>query len=314
MSIDQLQINFSESSLLIMNIVIAFIMFGVALDLQTSDFKRTLSSPKPVLIGLTAQFLLLPAMTFVLVSIVQPHPSIALGLFLVAACPGGNLSNFLTYLAKGNTPLSISMSAISTVAAIFMTPFNTMLWASMYKPTSDLISSFSIGIWDMFSTILLMLALPLALGMLIRRFFPTFALKMIGFMKKFSIGVFLIFIVIMVANNFHAFTDYVGSVLVIVIVHNASAIFIGYMAARLLRVDEADRRAIAIETGIQNSGLGLVLVFNFFGGLGGMAIVAAIWGTWHIVSGLIVATYWSRNNPSVVSAQLTKELEVAKNN
>ena len=314
MPIDQLQINFSESSLLIMNIVIAFIMFGVALDLQTSDFKRTLKNPKPVLIGLTAQFLLLPAMTFLLVSIVQPHPSIALGLFLVAACPGGNLSNFLTYLAKGNTPLSISMSAISTVAAIFMTPFNTMLWASMYKPTSDLISSFSIGIWDMFSTILLMLALPLALGMLIRRFFPTFALKMIGFMKKFSIGVFLIFIVIMVANNFHAFTDYVGSVLVIVIVHNASAIFIGYMAARLLRVDEADRRAIAIETGIQNSGLGLVLVFNFFGGLGGMAIVAAIWGTWHIVSGLIVATYWSRNNPSIISVHLPPELEVAKNN
>ena len=310
MPIDQLQINFSESSLLIMNIVIAFIMFGVALDLQVSDFKRTLKSPKPVLIGLVAQFLLLPAMTFVLVSIVQPHPSIALGLFLVAACPGGNLSNFLTYLAKGNTPLSISMSAISTVAAIFMTPFNTILWSSMYKPTADLIGSFSIGIWDMFSTILLMLALPLALGMLVRRFFPTIALKSIGFMKKFSIFVFLLFIVIMVSNNFHAFTDFVGSVLLIVIVHNASAIFIGYMAARLLRAAEADRRAIAIETGIQNSGLGLVLVFNFFDGLGGMAIVAAIWGTWHIISGLIVATYWSRKAPSVSGVQLASELKV----
>ncbi|MGG3801709.1 bile acid:sodium symporter family protein [Metabacillus fastidiosus] len=314
MTIDQLQINFSESSLLMMNIVIAFIMFGVALDLQVSDFKRTLSSPKPVLIGLTAQFLLLPAMTFVLVSILQPHPSIALGLFLVATCPGGNLSNFLTYLAKGNTPLSISMSAISTVAAIFMTPFNTMLWASIYKPTADLISSFSIGIWDMFSTILLMLALPLVLGMLVRRYFPTTSLKMIGFMKKFSISVFLIFIVVMVANNFHAFTNYVGSVLLIVIVHNASAIFIGYITARLLRVEEVDRRAIAIETGIQNSVLGLVLVFNFFGGLGGMAIVAAIWGTWHIVSGLIIATYWSRRNPSIISTQLTPELKVGKNN
>ena len=309
MNIDQLQINFSESSLLIMNIVIAFIMFGVALDLQLSDFKRTFKSPKPVLIGLTSQFLLLPAMTFVLVSILQPHPSIALGLFLVAACPGGNLSNFLTYLAKGNTPLSISMSAISTVAAIFMTPFNTMLWSSLYKPTADLLSSFRIGIWDMFSTILFMLALPLALGMLIRRFFPTAATKMIGFMKKFSIVVFLVFVVIMVANNFHAFKDYVGTVLIIVIVHNAVAILTGYFAARLLRVEEADRRAIAIETGIQNSGLGLVLVFNFFGGLGGMAIVAAIWGTWHIVSGLIVATFWSRRQPKT-SVPLTSKLNV----
>lgn len=314
MSIDHLHINFSESSLMMMNIVIAFIMFGVALDLQFSDFKRTFKKPKPVLIGIVAQFLLLPAMTFVLVSIVHPHPSIALGLFLVAACPGGNLSNFLTYLAKGNTPLSISMSAISTVAAIFMTPFNTMLWASMYKPTADLINSFSIGIWDMFSTILLMLALPLALGMIIRRFFPTIALKMIGFMKKFSITVFLVFIVMMVSNNFHAFTEYAGTVLIIVIIHNASAIFIGYISARLLRVAEEDRRAIAIETGIQNSGLGLVLVFNFFGGLGGMALVAAIWGTWHIVSGLTVATFWSRRDPKrVPTVQVVPELNVVKN-
>ena len=104
MGIDQIQINFNETALLIMNLVIGFIMFGVALDLQVSDFKRSLKTPKPAIIGLVCQFLLLPAITFVLVSIIQPTPSIALGLFLVAACPGGNLSNFLTHLAKGNTP------------------------------------------------------------------------------------------------------------------------------------------------------------------------------------------------------------------
>lgn len=180
----------------------------------------------------------------------------------------------------------------------------------MYEPTANLINSFSIGIWDMFSTILLMLALPLALGMVIRRFFPTFALKMIGFMKKFSITVFLVFIVIMVSNNFQAFTQHADTVLIIVIIHNASAIFIGYMSARPLRVDERDCRAIAIETGIQNSGLGLVLVFNFFGGLGGIALVAAIWGTWHIVSGLTVATFWSRREPGVVP--VAPELTVVK--
>lgn len=187
-----------------------------------------------------------------------------------------------------------------------------MLWASMYEPTANLINSFSIGIWDMFSTILLMLALPLALGMVIRRFFPTFALKMIVFMKKFSITVFLVFIVIMVSNNFHAFTEYAGAVLIIVVIHNASAIFIGYMSARLLRVDERDCRTIAIETGIQNSGLGLVLVFNFFDGLGGMALVAAIWGAWHIVSGLTVATFWSRREPDVKTVPVAPELTVVK--
>ncbi|MEE1131630.1 MAG: bile acid:sodium symporter, partial [Caryophanon sp.] len=156
MGIDQIQINFSESALMVMNIVIAFIMFGVALDLRLGDFKRSLKTPKPVLIGLVCQFLILPGVTFILVSILQPHPSIALGLFLVAACPGGNLSNFLTHLAKGNTPLSISMSAISTVMAIFMTPLNTLFWASMYGPTKDMITSFSISISDMFTTIFFM--------------------------------------------------------------------------------------------------------------------------------------------------------------
>lgn len=313
MGVDQLQINFSESSLLIMNIVIAFIMFGVALDLQLSDFKRTFKSPKPVLIGLIAQFLLLPATTFLFVTMFEPHPSIALGLFLVAACPGGNLSNFLTYLAKGNTPLSISMSAISTVAAIVMTPFNTMLWASMYKPTAALIDSFSIGIWDMFSSIVFMLALPLVLGILVRHFLPKVAEKSIGFMKKFSIAVFLIFIIIMVANNYHAFAEHIRNVLIIVAILNALAIIIGYTVAKLLGLQEADRRAIAIETGIQNSGLGLILVFNFFDGLGGMAVVAAIWGTWHIVSGLIVATIWSRKAPAFTTESSIPPLTVTKN-
>lgn len=297
MAIDQIQINFNESSLLIMNIVIGFIMFGVALDLKLEDFKRTLKNPKPAFIGLFSQFFLLPAFTYLLVIIIKPLPTIALGLFLVAACPGGNLSNFLTYLAKGNTPLSISMSAISTVCAIFMTPFNTIFWASLYGPTENLIQSFSIGVWDMVSTILLMLGLPLLLGMVIRSKFPLFARKANQWMKHLSIILFLGFIVIMLANNYNVFIQYIGAVVIIVIVHNAVAITVGYSSARILKVGEADRRAIAIETGIQNSGLGLILIFNFFGGLGGMAMVAAWWGIWHIVSGLIVATYWSRRHP-----------------
>lgn len=162
--------------------------------------------------------------------------------------------------------------------------------ASMYKSTAMLIDSFSIGIWDMFSSIVFMLALPLVLGMLVRHFLPKVTEKSIGFMKKFSIAVFLIFIIIIVANNYHVFAEHIRTVLMIVAILNALAIIIGYTVAKLLGLQETDRRAIAMETGIQNYGLVLILVFNFFGGLGGMAIVATIWGTWHIVSGLIVAT------------------------
>lgn len=297
MGIDQIQINFSESALTMMNIVIAFIMFGVALDLRASDFKRSLKTPKPVLIGLLCQFLVLPAITFVLVFIVQPHPSIALGLFLVAACPGGNLSNFLTHLAKGNTPLSISMSAISTVMAIIMTPLNTLFWASMYGPTKDMMTSFSINALDMFTTIFFMLGLPLMLGMYVRYKLPKVAARINRIMMKVSIVVFLVFVVIMLANNFSVFSENIGQILGVVVLQNALAFLFGYMLARLARVNSRDRRAITIETGIQNSGLGLILIFNFFGGLGGMAIVAAFWGVWHIVSGLTLATVWAKNPP-----------------
>lgn len=297
MGIDQIQINFSESALTMMNVVIAFIMFGVALDLRASDFKRSLKTPKPVLIGLLCQFLVLPAITFVLVLIVQPHPSIALGLFLVAACPGGNLSNFLTHLAKGNTPLSISMSAVSTVLAIVMTPLNTLFWASMYGPTKDMMTSFSINALDMFTTIFFMLGLPLILGMYVRYKMPKVAARINRIMMKVSIVVFLVFVVIMLANNFSVFSENIGQILGVVVLQNALAFLFGYMLARLARVNSRDRRAITIETGIQNSGLGLILIFNFFGGLGGMAIVAAFWGVWHIVSGLTLAMIWAKNSP-----------------
>lgn len=292
--IDQIQINFSESSLMIMNVVIGFIMFGVALDLKPQDFKLTLRSPKPVLIGMFCQYLLLPFATFLFVLIVQPQPSIALGLFLVAACPGGNLSNFLTYFAKGNTPLSISMSAISTVAAIIMTPLNTLIWASAYAPTRDLMRSFSISAVDMFTTIFFMLGLPIMLGMLIRSKLPKLAMRLNKFMSTLSIVIFLAFVIIMLMNNWDVFAEHLGSVFLVVVFLNAFAMFIGYSMGRIAKVSDADRRAIAIEIGIQNSGLGLVLIFNFFDGLGGMAMVAAWWGIWHIVSGLIVAFIWSR--------------------
>ena len=225
MGIDSIQLNFSESALMIMNIVIGFIMFGVALDLKLSDFKHSLKSPKSALIGLTCQFLLLPAFTYLMVIMIQPRPSIALGLFLVAACPGGNLSNFLTHLAKGNTPLSISMSAISTVFAIIMTPLNTMFWASLYGPTREIMRDFSINPFDMLSTIFLMLGLPLILGMLVRAYYPEFALKVNGFMMKLSIVIFVAFVGVMLANNFDVFVEYVGAIIIIVIIYHIFYLF-----------------------------------------------------------------------------------------
>lgn len=297
MDIDSVQLNFNPSTLLLMNILIGFIMFGVALDLHPRDFKNTLKSPKPFLIGMTAQFFIMPALTFLLVLLIQPRPSIALGMFLVAACPGGNLSNFLTHFGKGNTSLSISMSAASTALSIIMTPLNTMFWGSLYKPTNDILREFFISPWDLVQAIIILLGIPLILGMLVNHKFPAWSTKMSLWMKRFSIIFFILFVIGALAANFKYFIDFVGMVVIAVFLHNLIAILSGYFSARAFRLNEMDRRAIAIEIGIQNSGLGLILIFNFFNGLGGMAIVAAWWSIWHIVSGLTIATYWSKRPP-----------------
>lgn len=297
MDIDTVQLNFNPTSLLLMNILIGFIMFGVALDLKPVDFTRTIKSPKPFLIGFVSQFILLPAFTYLLVLLIQPRPSIALGMFLVAACPGGNLSNFLTHLAKGNTSLSISMTAVSTALAIIMTPLNTMFWGSLYEPSREILRSFFISPWDLVQSIIILLGIPLILGMYVNHKFPKWSTKMSVHMKRFSIVFFILFVIGALAANFEHFLNYVGMVVIAVFLHNLVAILAGYFTARTFRVDERDRRAIAIETGIQNSGLGLILIFNFFNGLGGMAIVAAWWSIWHIISGLTLATFWSKKPP-----------------
>ncbi len=298
--IDLVRLNFNPQSLWALNAVIGLVMFGVALDLRTADFKAVLTSPKPVLIGLTGQFILLPAFTFVLVLAIRPAPSIALGMMLVAACPGGNISNFLTHYARGNTALSITMTAISTAVAIVMTPLNLSLWGGLHPQASQILKVVALDPLEMLLAVFLLLGLPMALGMWTAHRWPGLAQRVQRPMKTLSIGVFGLFVLGALAANWRYFLDYVGFVVVAVFLHNGLALITGYYAAKLTGLPERDRRAVSIEVGIQNSALGLILIFNFFGGLGGMAIVTAWWGIWHIISGLSVATYWSRTAPAEV--------------
>jgi BASS family bile acid:Na+ symporter len=291
--IDSVVLQFSEGSLLLLNAILGFIMFGVALELKPSDFRLVLQYPKASIIGLLSQFILLPAVTFLLVWLLEPSPSLALGMMLVAACPGGNISNFLAHMARGNTALSISLTAIGTVLAIVMTPFNLNLWASLYPPTSALLREVSLNPLEIIQSILLLVGVPLIAGMLVNQYFPKASAKMAALTKPLSIIVFIGFVIIAFVNNFDVFVDYIHLVIIIVFIHNAVALSIGYGSSRIARLNETDSRTIAIETGIQNSGLGLVLIFNFFHGLGGMALVAAWWGIWHIIAGLALSYYWS---------------------
>ena len=292
--VDQVRLNFNPQGLLIINIAIGLMMFGVALDLKLEDFKRIIISPKAPGIGLVAQFILLPALTFLLTLILRPQPSIALGMILVAACPGGNLSNIITYLAKGNCAVSISMTAVSTAAAIVMTPLNLALWGGLNPDTAEILRKVSLSPVDVFSTIFLILGIPLVLGLTLSRVFPALADKVRKPFKIFSLVFFMVIVCGALAANWSIFLKVVGLVMLIVLLHNALALNLGYWSGRLCRLNERDSRAVCIEVGIQNSALGLVLVFNFFEGLGGMAILVAWWGIWHIIAGLITAFIFTR--------------------
>jgi BASS family bile acid:Na+ symporter len=287
--IDQVRLNFNATGITIINAAIGLMMLGVALELKTDDFMRIVRSPKAPLIGLLAQFVLLPAFTFLLVLIIKPHPSIALGMMLVAACPGGNLSNLMTYLSNGNSALSISMTAVSTVTAIFMTPFNLSFWGSLNPDTAAILTQVRLSPIDVFVTVFLILGIPLIIGMSVGRYRPDFAHKVKKPFKIFSLVFFIIIVCGALAANFQYFIKYVGIVMLAVFIHNALALNLGYWSGRLARLDEKSCRAVCIEVGIQNSALGLVLVFSFFNGLGGMAIVVAWWGVWHIIAGLTTA-------------------------
>ncbi|MFC4667170.1 bile acid:sodium symporter family protein [Seohaeicola nanhaiensis] len=292
--IDDVALTFSPGSLTLLNAILAVVMFSIAIDLRPRDFRALVNAPRSLIVGLTSQFLLLPALTFLLISVIQPIPSIALGLILVAACPGGNISNFITHRAGGNAALSVSMTAIATVGAIVLTPFNIAFWGNLYAPTRDILRATHIDPVQVAVTVGLMLVLPLILGVSLNVARPDLTARLRKPLQWVSMGIFVAFILLALAANWSYFLEYAGYVALLVIVHNGLALGGGYVLATLTRLSPYDRRAVTIETGIQNSGLGLVLIFSFFGGLGGMAVAAAFWGIWHAISGLALASVMAR--------------------
>jgi BASS family bile acid:Na+ symporter len=291
-ALDTSNLNFNQDALFILNISLAIIMFGVAMDLKVSDFRYVAKHPKSFTAGLFSQFFLLPALTLLLVHILAPPPSVALGMMLVAACPGGNISNFITHLAKGNTALSVSLTAFSTAFSVILTPLNFGFWSRLYSPAASLLKEISLSYLDVFQTVALILGIPLVLGMYVSTRFPEWSIKATKILKPLSMLIFGGFVVIAFIGNYDLFIRFIALIFVWVLVHNFLALAGGFLIAKSFRLSMKDTKTLTIETGIQNSGLALVLIFTYFGGLGGMAIIAAWWGIWHIISGMTVATIW----------------------
>ncbi|GAA1470112.1 bile acid:sodium symporter family protein [Microbacterium thalassium] len=295
MNPDDVLLNFNPGSLLLLNVVLGLIMFGIALDTTIDDFKVVLRKPKPFLIAILAQLVVLPAVTFGLTLILPVTPSMALGMILVASCPPGNISQVLTHRSGGNVALSVSMTAVGNLLYIVMLPLNIAFWGSLHPTARTLLEAVELNPWQMLLDIFLIIGLPFLLGLVIRARFPEFSKKTQPFVRWFSLLALFGFIVAALVGNWSYFIAFLGIILLVVTVHDAVALAIGYGTAVVGGLGTRERKAMTFEVGIRNAGLGLGLVFAFFGGLGGMAIVAGWWGIWDIIAGLVVATLWGRH-------------------
>lgn len=303
--LDHVRLNFSPAGLFALNVTIAFIMFGVALDIKLQHFKDLVMNPKSVLVGVLSQFLLLPAVTFLFIVLLNPTPTVALGMILISACPGGNISNFMTAMAKGNVALSVSLTAIATLAATFMTPLNFALWGKLFvnhynsAGAGNYLVPIEIDFFQMVQTVVILLGIPVAIGLLFAQYLPRITEKLKKPIRQLSIIIFIAFVIILLSANFDHFMRFIHLVFIIVLIHNGLALSSGFVAATIFKLPQIDRRTVIIETGIQNSGLALVLMFNpkIFPPeleLGGMTIIAAWWGVWHIISGFGISNLWTR--------------------
>lgn len=292
--VDAIRISFDEGSLTTLRIVLALILLGVALDTRVEDFRRALRHPFAIIVVVIAQFLLLPAVTFLLTLALGLRESLALGLILVACCPAGNVSNIVTHRAGGDVAMSVSMTAVGNVLAIFLMPLNLAFWGGLHPTGRHLMREIALDPWDMVLEILLVIGIPFVIGLTVTHFWPRVAekaRKVVGPVAFLGLtGV----IVVGVANNWDLFLAYIGLVVVAVFLHDAIALALGYAVGRATRLHLGVVKASTFETGLRNAGLGLLLVFTFFDGLGGMALVAAWWGIWDIVAGLAVAWWWRR--------------------
>ncbi|WP_258104353.1 bile acid:sodium symporter family protein [Marinoscillum sp. MHG1-6] len=304
--IDNVKLNFGTEGKVILQMTIAFIMFGVALELKIEDFKRLFYTPKPVFIGIISQFILMPLITFLIVIIIGAHipVTIGLGMILVASCPGGNISNFMSTLARGNIALSVSLTAFSSIGGLLLTPFNFTFWGGLYmhfyeNPGADgLVRNLQIDTWMVLQTLIILLGIPIILGLLFQHRFPDITLKIVKYIKAFSILAFFSIVIILFIKNYDLFLGYIRYIFFIVLFHNAAALSGGYTLGSIASLSKKDCKTISIETGIQNSALALALLFDpaIFPEnipVGGMAYIAGWWGLWHIVSGLTIASIWS---------------------
>jgi len=294
MDIDQAQFNFSPTLGLAVAVMVGFLVFAVALDLTWAQFQRVLRRPKAPLIGLVAQYLILPSVAFAVGRMTVETPSIALGLLLVTCCPAGALSNYLTGVARGSVATSVSMTAISTLFSIAVTPVLFAFWAAMNPDTKAVLQTIAIDPKRVIVTLLIMLVVPVTAGMLVRAKRPETAHRIRLWSRRIAGGVFAVVVAILLLGNVKVLGTFASSALPPVLVTFAIAVAVGWGLARASGLVAADRRAVTLEVAFQNVALAIGLAVVFFPALAGVAITAILWGVVHLTLGSALAALWMR--------------------
>ncbi|WP_373893471.1 bile acid:sodium symporter family protein [Virgibacillus natechei] len=274
------------------SLMLGIIMFGMGLTLSVSDFKGVFQAPKSVLIAVVAQFTIMPLLALGLALIFQLPPEVAVGVILVGCCPGGTASNVMTFLAKGNTALSVSVTAVSTLLAPILTPALTLLLASQWLPVSA---------GDMFVSIVQIVLIPIVLGIVVRLLFRKQVEKSVAALPLVSVVGIVAVAAAVVSTNTEAIVATGLLIFSVVVLHNVLGLLIGFLLAKVLRLDLSDQKAISIEVGMQNSGLAAALASVHFSPVA--AVPSALFSVWHNISGPILATWWGKRSEDAESVQ-----------
>lgn len=263
--------------------LLTIIMFSMGLTLSVDDFKRALSMPKLIISGLVLQYSIMPLTALVIATFFQLVPALTIGMILVGTCPGGTASNVITYLARGNVALSISLTSISTILAIVLTPAITLLIAD---------TSIQVPAGKMLVTILYIVIFPVGLGLALKHFFAYRVKTVERFLPLIAVGAIVLIIAIITALNVEQFSQLGAVILLAVALHNAAGLLIGYSSAKLLGYEARECRTLAIEVGMQNSGLAVALAIKHFSAAA--ALPGALFSIWHNLSGSVLAFFWSK--------------------
>lgn len=269
--------------------MLGIIMFGMGMTMTVADFKSVLQSPKAVLIGVFAQFVVMPSLAFLLCHLFQLPAEIAIGVLLVGCCPGGTASNVITYMAKGNTALSVACTSVSTLLAPILTPAIFYLLASQWLEINAL---------SMLVSILQIVLFPILLGLIVRAIFKAKINAYIQVMPLVSVVAIVAIVAAIIAGSKAQILESGLMILGIVALHNGLGYLLGYWASRIFKLQEIDCRAVSIEVGMQNSGLGVALAATHFAASPITAVPSAIFSLWHNISGPALATYWAAKQPS----------------